>query len=70
LTLLVWVRLAAWSLTLRRGWASRVNCLPGLLQQLKIGRADDNRRGLAELYDHVLGPAVVDFIYNRSDAVA
>lgn len=55
---------------LRLGWAGRVKLLPGPLQKLEIGRADDNRCRLAELDDQVLGLAVANFVDHCSDVVA
>jgi hypothetical protein len=55
---------------LRLGLVGRVKLLPGLLQKLEIGRADDNRCRLAELDDQVLGLTVINFIDNCSQLVA
>jgi hypothetical protein len=36
------------------------------LQKLEIGRADNHRRQLAELYDQVLGLVVANFVLSWS----
>lgn len=51
-------------------WTVLVKLLPGLLQQLEIGGADDDRRRLAKLDNPVLGLAVVNFVDDRSKLVA